>query len=54
MIAFAESSAPNHSLNRTARRRRLRAVRSRLVSFVRLGGKFSRLERFNDDVLPDS
>ena len=26
---------PNHSLNRTARRRRLRAVRSRSVSFVR-------------------
>jgi len=26
---------PNHSLNRTARRRRLRAARSRPVSFVR-------------------
>ena len=27
--------APNHSLNRTARRRRWRAVRSRPVSLVR-------------------
>jgi hypothetical protein len=30
-----ERPAPNHSLNRTARRRRWRAVRSRPVSLVR-------------------
>jgi hypothetical protein len=32
---LAEVARPNHSLNRTARRRRLHAVRSRPVSLVR-------------------
>jgi hypothetical protein len=32
---MAMSVRPNHSLNRTARRRRSRAVRSRPVSLVR-------------------
>ena len=38
---------PNLSLNRTARRRRLRAVRSRPVSFLRYTARFQRRGNFD-------